>query len=77
MTISKFSTTENDKQKSTENFLRRERARMIEQMKKSSNAERRAVIRHIDGFLQSATPDGRIFWLRVRRQIERQIERTH
>ncbi len=70
MTISKFPATGKNQL-----YLKRQRAAMIERMKTASNVERRAVIRHIDGFLKSATPDGKVFWLKVRRQIERLIEK--
>lgn len=76
MTISKTKTAGDPKLIAQELFLKRQRAEVIERTKKSSLGERRAVIRHIDGFLSSATPAGKIFWLKVRREIEKQIERT-
>jgi len=72
MTIFKFPVDK--KKQSQELFLKRQRAEVIERLKNASADERRAVIRHIDGFLESATKQGRIFWLKVRREIEKQIE---
>ena len=57
-------------------YLKRQRSRVISQLKGADNAERIATIKHIDGFLKSATPDGKIFWLKVRREVERQIEQS-
>ena len=76
MTISKFKTAGDAKRRAQELHLKRRRAEVIERMKGSTAAERRAVIRHIDGFLPSATPAGKVFWLKIRREIEKQIERA-
>lgn len=56
-------------------YLKRQRSKVIDQLKGASLEERKATIRHIDSFLNSTTPEGKIFWLKVRREIERQIER--
>ena len=56
-------------------YLKRQRAQVIDQLKGATIAEKKAVIRHIDSFLSSTTPDGKAFWLKVRREIEREIER--
>lgn len=76
MTISKFKTVGDAKKHAQELHLKRRRAEVIERMKGADDNERRAVIRHIDGFLPSATPAGKTFWLKIRREIEKQIERA-
>ena len=56
-------------------YLKRQRSKVIDQLKGASLEEKKATIRHIDGFLESTTPEGKIFWLKVRREVETQIER--
>jgi len=74
-TIPQNQVTNATREQARELYLKRKRAEVIEQTKGADNNERKAVIRNIDAFLKSATPDGRIFWLKVRRDIEKQIEK--
>ena len=55
-------------------YLKRQRSKVIEQLKDADNVERKAVIRNIDSFLAVVEPSAKIFWLKVRREIENQID---
>lgn len=55
-------------------YLKRQRAKLIDRLKGATDDERKAVIRNIDSFLLAVEPPAKTFWLKVRREIERQIE---
>lgn len=76
MIIPQNQTTNETRREAQRLYLKRQRSKVIGQLKGADNAERIAAIRQIDGFLHSTTPDGRIFWLKVRRDIEKQIEQS-
>lgn len=76
MIIPQNQTTNATRREARQLYLKRQRSKVIGQLKGANNAERRATIRHIDSFLRSATPDGKIFWLKVRREVETQIEKS-
>lgn len=76
MIIPQNQTTNETRREAQRLYLKRQRSKVIGQLKGATNAERRATIRQIDGFLNSTTPDGKIFWLKVRRDIEKQIEQS-
>jgi hypothetical protein len=52
-------------------YLRHQQQKVLKGLENASDGERCAVIRHIDGFLNSTTPEGKIFWLRIREKLER------
>lgn len=56
-------------------YLKRQQEKVLVQLKNADRSERIATIRHIDGFLRSTTPEGKIFWLRIREKLERLNER--
>lgn len=64
------------RQQAKELYLKRQRSKVIEQLKGAGNQERIATIKHIDSILNSVTPEGKTFWLKVRRDIEKQIEQN-
>lgn len=72
--IPQSQTAAETRRQAQELYLKRQRSKVIEHLKGADNTERIAVIRNIDGFLNATTPSGRIFWLKVRREIEKQIE---
>lgn len=55
-------------------YLKRQRAKVIDRLKGATDDERKAVIRNIDSFLPAVEPSAKTFWLKVRREVERQIE---
>lgn len=57
-------------------YLKRQRAQVIARLKGADDNERKSVIKHIDSFLHTTTPDGKTFWLKIRREVERQIEQS-
>lgn len=75
MILPQTTTAEETRRQAKELYLKRQRSKVIDQLKNAGLEERKAVIRNIDGFLSTVTPDGKRFWLKVRREIERQIER--
>ena len=56
-------------------YLQHQQEKVLKQLETADKAERIAVIRHINGFLQSTTPKGKIFWLKIREKLERLSER--
>lgn len=70
-------TAQQTRQQARDLFLKRQRSRVIEHLKGATDEERRTAIRHIDGFLSVINEESKIFWLKVRRGIERQIERSN
>jgi hypothetical protein len=67
-------TAEETRAAARELYLTHQRSKVVSRLKASDNEERLATIRQINGFLYTTSPQGRIFWLKVRREIERQIE---
>jgi hypothetical protein len=55
-------------------YLKRQRAKVIDRLKGATGDERKAVIRNIDSF-PAGEKQAKTFGLKVRREIERQIER--
>ena len=56
-------------------YLRHQQEKVLKQLETTDRAERIAVIRHIDSFLHSTTPEGKIFWLKIREKLKRLNER--
>lgn len=56
--------------------LNDERKGLLEIYRASTKNERAAVIRHIDSFLPTISQAEKIFWLKVRRDLERISETT-
>lgn len=56
-------------------YLRHQQEKVLKQLETADRSERIAVIRHIDSFLPSTTPEGKIFWLKIREKLERLNER--
>lgn len=56
--------------------LEPQRNAVIVHFRNARKDERAAVIRHLDGILPNCERDERIFWLKVRRELERINETT-
>jgi len=52
-------------------YLKHQQEKVLKQLETADRSERIAIIRHIDGFLRSTTPEGKIFWLKIREKLER------
>ena len=52
-------------------YLKHQQEKVLNHLETADKSEMIAVIRHIDGFLKSTTPEGKIFWLKIREKLER------
>lgn len=57
-------------------ILEPQRKAVIVNFRNARKDERAAIIRHLDGILPTCERDERIFWLKVRRELERISETT-
>lgn len=63
------------RQEAKQLYLRHQQEKVLKHLETADRSERIAVIHHIDGFLQTTTPEGKFFWLKFREKLERLNER--
>ena len=54
-----------------EAYLNNQLEQMLALYEKTNTSERKAIIRHVDGFLSVCSREEKIFWLKFRRKLER------
>jgi hypothetical protein len=56
-------------------LLASKRRRVLDRYRSASHNERLAIIKSIDSFLPTLSTDGKIFWLKIRENLERLSEK--
>ena len=70
-----FAKSAETRAKAKELYLQRQTKQVLSHLELAEPGERAATTRQIDGFLNQTTPDGKIFWLKIREKLERLNER--